>query len=279
MQAAALRIPFRHLSLVILAQVFALFTQAWLSQALLAQGYDALDAHYLAYLVVPPILLIMLAPLLLKHRQFLLQRFSPRGVTLRVALAAVALGVTMRIVWWSQLIARISFGIVANDDPQAIAGPAFSWTCPPLPSLMLGLLVMAVLIPMMEETIDRGLLQSALVPRGPLPAILVSALIFTAFHPPSSYTFVFLMGIVFGIQFWLTGSLWTTVITHATYNGIIQFDWRCLQGQWNPTSENLPLLVPGISALLMLFIACPLVVGLLHYQRPGAQNAPGHRQR
>ena len=278
MQAAALRIPIRHLLLVIFAQVLALFTQAWLSQPLLARGYEELDANYLAYLAVPPILLAMLAPVLLRHRVFLLQLFSPRGMTLRVALAALALGITMRIVWWSQLIARVSFGIAVNDDSQAIAGPVFSWACPPLPSLMLGLLVMAVLIPLMEETIDRGLIQSALVHRGPLPAILISALIFTAFHPPSSYAFVFLMGIVFGIQFWLTGSLWTTIITHASYNGLIQFDWRCLRGQWNPPPESLPLAVPGGCALLILFIACLLVVGLLHYQRPGAQTAPGHSQ-
>jgi len=274
MQPPALRIPIRHLLLVILAQVLALFTQAWLSQALLARGYTESDAHYLAYLVVPPILLIMLAPVLVRHRQFLLRLFSPRRVTLRLALAAVALGVTTRLVWWAQMTARVSLGITVNDDPQAVAGPAFSWACPPLPSLMLGLLVMAVVIPVIEETLHRGVLQSAFVPKGPMPAILISALVFTVFHPAASYGFVFFMGIVLGIQFWVTGSLWVTMITHATFNGLIQFDWRCLRGQWNPPPESLPQLVPGAISLAVLAGALALIAALLRWQRAGARTAP-----
>ena len=41
---------------------------------------------------------------------------------------------------------------------------------------------------------------------------------------------VFLMGVVLGTQFWNTRTLWTTIVTHATYNGLVQFDWRCLTG-------------------------------------------------
>ena len=276
MQAAALRIPIRHLLLIVLAQVLALFTQAWLSQALLAQGYERLNAQYLAYLAVPPILLIMLAPVLLKHRQFLLQLFSPHRITVRLALAAVALGIATRIAWWAQMMARVSLGIAVNDNPQGIAGPAFSWACPPLPSLMLGMLVMAVLIPIIEETFHRGVLQSAFTHKGPLPAILISALIFTVFHPPASYWFVFFMGIVLGVQFWVTGSLWLTMITHATFNGLIQLDWRCLQGRWNPPPESLPQIVPGAISLAVFAGALALIAALLRYQRAGARAAPAH---
>jgi hypothetical protein len=55
--------------------------QAWLSRALSARGHGELEAHYLAYLVVPPILLLVLAPVLLEHRTFLLELFSPRKLT------------------------------------------------------------------------------------------------------------------------------------------------------------------------------------------------------
>ena len=274
MQAAALRIPIRYLLLVVLAQVLALFTQAWLSQALLAQGYGELDAHYLAYLAVPPILLVVLAPVLLRHRAFLLRLFSMHRISVRLALAAVALGIATRIAWWAQMMARVSLGIDVNNNSQSIAGPAFSWTCPPLPSLMLGMLVMAVLIPTIEETLHRGVLQSAFVHKGPVPAILISAFIFTVFHPPASYWFVFFMGIVLGIQFWVTGSLWVTMITHATFNGLIQFDWRCLRGQWNPPPESLPQLVPAAVSLAVLAGALALIVALLRYQQAGARTAP-----
>jgi membrane protease YdiL (CAAX protease family) len=274
MQPLALSISCRHLLLAILAQIFALMIQARLSRALPARGYGDLEAHYLAYLIVLPILLLMLSPMLFAHRDFLTQLFRRNVLTVCQAFAAIALGVTMRIAWWSQLLARVSLGNIVNDNPQAIAGPVFSWGCPSLPSLLLGLFVMAVLVPIIEETVHRGILQSAFVHYGALPAILVSALVFAVFHPPSSYWFVFLMGIVFGTQFWVTGSLRATMITHATYNGLIQFDWRCLQGQWNPPPESLPQLMPGVVSLTVLLGASSMIVALLRYQRAGAQTAP-----
>ena len=274
MRPPALSLSFRHVLAIVLAQLLALVAQAWLLRLLVAHGYGELQAHYLAYLVVPPILLPMLAPVLLEHREFLQRLFSPRGLTLRLALAAVGLGITLRIVWWSLLIARVALGMAVNDDPQAVAGPVLSFACPPLPSLLLGLLVMAILIPFMEETVHRGLVQSAFVHRGPLPAILVSAVIFTAFHPPSSYGWVFFMGVVLGIQFWLAGSLWATILTHATYNGLIQLDWRCLQGRWNPSPDSLPQLVPAMIALATLAAALLLVIVILRAQRTGARANP-----
>lgn len=274
MPPPALRLPNRQLLAIASAQAAALFAQAWCASSLAAQGYDTLDAHYLAYLVVPPILLLLLAPVLTAHRDFLLRLMSRRALTLRLVLAAIALGVTMRALWWSQLIARISFGITVNGDPLAVTGPAISWACPPPGALLLGVLVMAVLIPLMEETVHRGLVQSAFVHKGPIPAVLISAVIFTVFHPPASYGFVFLMGLVMGVQFWLTGSLWTTMLTHATYNGLIQFDWRCLRGQWNPPPESLPQTVPGLVALAALFFATLAAIALLRCQRAGARGAP-----
>jgi membrane protease YdiL (CAAX protease family) len=270
----ALRISLRDLLVIVLAQTLALFAQAWLSRSLPAHGLGKLEAHYLAYLMMPPILLVMLAPLILEHRDFFVQLFRRNALTIRMVVAAVALGVSMRIVWWSQLVARISLGITASHDPQTMTGPLFSWGCPPLPSLALGLFVMALLVPAIEETVHRGFLQSAFVHKGPAPAILFSSLVFTLFHPPSSYGFVFLMGTVFGIQFWVTGSLWATMISHATYNGLIQFDWRCLQGRWNPPPESLPLLLPGIVSLATLLAASMLIVVLLRCQRAGAATAP-----
>lgn len=275
MRPPVLRVSTPHLLLIILAQVLALIAQAWLLRVLQARGYDPTPAHHLAYLIVPPILLLLLAPVLREHRAFVARLFCPRGLTVRLVLAAFALGVVARIAWWSQLLARVSFGIAVNDDPQAIAGPVFSWACPRSSSLMLGLFVMAMLVPVMEETLHRGFLQSAFVPRGPVTAVLISALIFTVFHPPSYYWMVFIMGIVFGAQFWVTGSLWAPMITHATYNGLIQIDWRCLHGQWNPPPASLPQLAPGILSLTVLTASLLLIVALLCYQRAGARGGPG----
>lgn len=274
MPPPAARVPFRHLLAIILAQIFALTVQAWLSHTLLAQGYEKPQAHYLAYLVVPPILLLMLAPVLSEHRDFLKRLFSPRGLTIRVVLGAVVLGAVARIAWWSQLLARVSFGISVSEEPNVTAGPVVSWACPPLPGLLLGVFVMALLIPLMEETIHRGLVQSAFSNKGPVLSVLLSATIFALFHPPSSVAWVFIMGLIMGAQFWLTGTLWASVITHASYNGLTQLDWRCLHGQWNPTPESLPQFVPGMLSLAALAVALLLIVALLRWQRAGALAAP-----
>ena len=200
--------------------------------------------------------------------------FGRHALTLRLVLAATALGVTMRALWWSQLVAGISFGLTVNDDPVAAVGQSISWNCPPAGALLLGVLVMALLVPLMEEALHRGLVQSALAHRGPVPAVMMSATIFTVFHPPTSYGFVFLMGLILGAQFWLTGSLWATMITHAIYNGLVQFDWRCLQGQWNPPADSLPQTIPGLLALGVLMFSLLASLALLRCQKAGARCAP-----
>jgi membrane protease YdiL (CAAX protease family) len=273
MPPPARRLPYRQLLAVVLTLTFALFVQAALAQALAAQGYERLDAYYLAYLAVPPLLLLLLAPVLIRHRDFVMRLFSRHAVTQRTVIAAAALGVTMRLLWWSQLIAGISFGVTV-DEQATIAGPIIGWACPPFGSLLLGLLVMTMLVPLVEETLHRGLIQSAFVHKGPVLAVLVSASVFTAFHPPSSYAFVFLLGLVLGVQFWLSGSLWATTITHATYNGLVQLDWRCLRGQWNPPPESLPQVLPGLLALAALLLATLASLALLRCHKAGAHCAP-----
>ena len=79
---------------------------------------------------------------------------------------------------------------------------------------------------------------------------------------------------IMGAQFWLTGTLWASVITHASYNGLTLLDWRCLHGQWNPTPESLPQFVPGMLSLAALAVALLLIVALLRWQRAGALAAP-----
>ena len=274
MRPPVLRLTVRQLIVIGLVQALALFVQAWLSRELLERGIEPLQAHYLAYLAVPPVLLLMLGPVLFEQRQFLAQLYALRRLTVPIALAAVALGVTMRCAWWAQLIARISFGLTASDNPQPAVGPVVSFACPPLPALLLGVLVMAVLVPLIEETTHRGLLQLSLSGKGPARAIMLSALVFAAFHSPASYGFVFVLGIVLGVQFWVTGSLWTTVITHSTYNLLAQLDWRCLHGHWNPPPESVPLV--GIGSIAVLVLLATLLTGmtLLRYLRAGARNAP-----
>lgn len=275
-QPPGLRIPVRTVIAIILVLVFALFVRACIQLELRALDFEAGYARDLSYLLASPILVLLLLPLMRGHKEFWSQILDRRRLTVRLVLSAVALGVAMRIIWWSQLIITISFGLARNNDLAAAVGPKFSFACPRSQVIGLGLVVMALLVPVVEEFLHRGVLQSAFVHTGKPIAIIVSALIFTALHTPSSYAFVFVMGVALGLQFWNTQTLWTSMITHVTYNGLIQFDWRCLRGTWNPTAEQLPLLTPGLVAVGILIAATASALWLLTRKDAGASPTPRH---
>ena len=275
-QPPGLRIPIRTVIAIILVLVFALFVRACIQLELRAPDFEAGYARDLSYLLASPILVLLLLPLMRGHKEFWSQILDRRRLTVRLVLSAVALGVAMRIIWWSQLIITISFGLARNNDLAAAVGPEFSFACPQPQVIGLGLLVMALLVPVVEECLHRGLLQSAFVHKGKPTAILLSAAIFSLFHSPSSYAFVFLMGLVFGLQFWNTGTLWASMITHTTYNGLIQFDWRCLHGTWNPATGQLPVVVPGSVAITVLIAAAACALWLLDCKSTGAWSTPRH---
>lgn len=273
---SALRIPLRNIVALILTLVFALFLRTYLRLELIALGFQSDTAGDLSYLLVVPVIVLMLLPLVWNYREFLFRLLNRRHLTLRLILSAIATGILMRLIWWSQLIVRVSFGFPRNSDPDAVVGPVFAFACPPPHIISLGVLVMAILVPIIEEFLHRGVIQTAFMHKGRTHAILVSAVVFTLFHPPSSYAFVFVMGIVFGLQYWKTQTLWASMITHATYNGLIQLDWRCLHGTWNPTPEQLPAEGPGLVAIGILIVASACVIWLLTCISAGAPSTPRH---
>jgi len=247
---------------ILLFETFALFVRSYLQFELLESGLSADDARHLSYLVVPVILGILMYPILRDNQAHLCGLFEKKYLTPRLIITAVAVGMLARIVWWSQLVARVSFGVTTNSDASVTVGPEFSFDCPSLHWLLLGILVMAVLVPFVEEIINRGLIQASLVRHNRAFAIIVSAFLFAVYHPFAGIPFVFVFGIVFGIQFANTRTLWATVITHATYNGLVQFDWRCMHGAWNPVLDDLPILGVGILALTALLLSS-LAIGIL----------------
>ncbi len=262
-----------NLIAVIVATTAALIFRAWLQIDLLARGFQQNLAADLSYLLVPPVLLLLLFPVWRQQGAFIAKLFARQAVTVKLVIRAIAIGCLLRLAAWGELIAGVSFGRYRNPDSTAIIGPAFTFDCPAPSALLLGVVVMVVLVPLVEETIHRGLVQTWLYERGAVVAIGVSALIFMLAHRPSSWAFVFVAGIVLGIQYWQTATLWSSVVTHATINGLIQLDWRCLQGQWNPPANETPLWTSGIVSLCVLLLAL-LSIGFLLRKEPGTHQAP-----
>jgi membrane protease YdiL (CAAX protease family) len=269
MQQCAIRAP---IFAIIIMLVCAYVARATLEIELAKRGFETSYAADLSLLAVPLILGVLMSPILRSNWQALMQLFSPRGINLRMMLVAIAIGLLARTISWSKLVFSVSTGLVSNSNPAATVGPLFSWNCPPVQVFLLGLVVWIVMTPVIEEVVHRGLIQSSLMHRGRWTAILISALIFAAFHPPDSIPFVFLFGIVFAVQFANSQTLWTTIITHATYDGLIQFDWRCLHGTWNPRIENMPMIGSALISAAILLLSAAAIVVLL--KKTGARCAP-----
>ncbi len=259
---------------ILLFETFALFVRSYLQLELRESGLSADDAKHLSYLVVPVILGILMYPILRDKQAHLCGLFEAKYLTPRLIITAVAVGMLARIVWWSQLVARVSFGVTTNSNASATVGPEFTFGCPSLHWLLLGILVMAVLVPFIEEIINRGLIQASLTRHNRAFAIIVSAFLFAVYHPIAGILFVFAFGVVFGIQFANTRTLWATTISHATYNGMLQIDWRCMQTRWNPRPDDLPLIGAGSIALLTLVFSMTAICYLISAKWTGASKTP-----
>ena len=259
---------------IVVATIAALTLREWARAALRTAGFHKFLAADLSFLVVPPVLLVLLAPIVIRKRRFIVELFHNEAFTARLAIRAVAIGCLLRLAAWSELVAGVSFGWHQSPNKTATAGPTFSFACPDTQELLLGVLVMVALVPIIEELIFRGFILSWLSRHGPTVAIVVSAFLFMLVHRPSSWVFVFLAGMVFGIQYWKTGSLWAPLITHATVNGLVQLDWRCLKGQWNPPVTELPLWGSGVASIVTFSIAILGIVMLLTGRDRGAMRTP-----
>lgn len=252
-----------HALASILALTAALLVRSWLQVELRAAEMGKLFAADLAYLVVPPILLLLLFPVLRANRPGLRRQLDITNIGTRLVLSAIGLGVLLRLAWWCQLAAGISIGIYSNEGPYTAVKPVFDFQCPPVYAAFLGAIVMAALVPVIEEVVHRGFVQSALYRYGPATAIVGAAAVFTVFHPPGSWGFVFSAGLMLGVQYHITKSLWSSLISHATINALIQLDWRCLRGEWNPPATELPLIESFAVALILFFVCIGSIVAVL----------------
>ena len=264
--------PRTHVAAALLALAAALLCRAWLQITLEATGLDRRSAGDLSYFIVPPVLLVLLMPVLRADQGFIRALFRFKSVTLRLLLVAAAIGLLFRIAWWSQLVARISFGWQSSTDPLAIVGPVANFACPPPAPMLTGIVVATLLIPPIEELIHRGYVQTRFHSRGPVLAITMSTLLFIVFHRTSGWGLALAGGAILGTMYWTSGSLWPGIVTHSVVNLEPQITWRCLNLHWNPTPDTLPLWSVGMPATLVFCLSVGLMAWLAKKMTAGSDN-------
>ena len=248
--------------LAILAiEIAALVVRAFLDTNLI-DGDQSL-AHHLSYLVVPPIIIVLMYPILQRHGRYLLSLLRRQDLTLRLIVLSVLLGLALRITFWGGLISLVSFGVLHNSDPDAVIGPVITFGCLNPQVLVLGILVVVFLTPIIEETINRGLILQSLIHRGKMPAIAVSSFLFAIAHDPQAMLLAFLVGLFLAAQMINYKTLWAPLITHATYNAASILDWECTSTQWNPHVPTWSMTVIGLMAATLTGVAIALSIFLV----------------
>lgn len=91
-------------------------------------------------------------------------------------------------------------------------------------NLFVGIIIFGLLAAISEEFLFRGVIQKAFVKffKNVHVGIIVTALIFSAFHS-DFYGFFprFILGLMLGYMFWLSGSIWASIIMHFVNNSTI----------------------------------------------------------
>ncbi|NNL55909.1 MAG: CPBP family intramembrane metalloprotease [Woeseia sp.] len=249
------------IAFVLFAEACALFVRSWLQVTLERQGVASWPATNLSYLTIVPFLLVLLFPVWRDRLPALRAAFRRQGLTLRIALIAVALGIAARLAALGGLIGATGFGWAY--DPAAVAPTVISFSCPSIALVGLHVMVSVVLTPLIEEIINRGWFAEWLTRYGDTAAIVGSAILFAAFHVPQTMIAALVFGLFLGKLFLNTRCLWGPIIAHAVYNGFIVLDWYCLSIVWAP-AEITPKTqaIGGLSfALVLVALAfCALVV-------------------
>jgi membrane protease YdiL (CAAX protease family) len=120
-------------------------------------------------------------------------------------------------------------------------------------------IVIALLPAICEELFFRGALQRVLIhlTKNPIIGIILSALLFSALHLQfAGFLPRMFLGIVLGILYWYSGSLWTCILAHFVFNGtqVLMVTYAPKYINENPS--------PALFAAVVSLIA---VTGVLYY--------------
>src|SRR5690606_4161563 len=89
--------------------------------------------------------------------------------------------------------------------------------------ILINLLIIAVLPAICEEVCFRGALQPILIriTKNPVTGIILASIIFSALHLQfQGFLPRFYLGVVLGMLYWYSGSLWPSILAHFINNGV-----------------------------------------------------------
>jgi len=261
-------------AVVMLFVVSALTVRSFVETKMVESGIDSVHAKQLSQLLSFALLAILMWPILVRIWPAIAIQFATPHSWFRLVIASIALGLVLRIAFWGELVARVSFGWAEIVDPDQAVAPTIWFSCPAPETIVLSIFVMALVTPIVEEVVHRGVILHSLIPIGKWTAIVVSALLFAVMHSFQSIPAAFIGGMFFAVQALNTGGLWGPVITHATYNLLTFVDWNCMNIIWKPAEVTDSMQVAGSIALVVSIVSLFIGVRLVAALKIGAVGPP-----
>ena len=160
-----LPLPAKSFVAVILIVICVMFFMAWANVAFRGSGYTKEFVFNVSRIAGLPVMVGLVWLTVRQHQGFLARLFSADGLTLKLVVTGILIGVLARIVSWSLVTGRAAFGIL----PSALTSPPLqfqlAYACPNALVLITSVAAWFVLIPVTEELVHRGVVLSALANR------------------------------------------------------------------------------------------------------------------
>src|SRR6186997_281841 len=138
--------------------------------------------------------------------------------------------------------------------------------------LLLNLVLVAVFAGVGEELLFRGVLQRLFIKlfKNPWAGIIVTAFIFSAIHI-QFYGFIprFILGILLGLLYWYSGSIWPAIIAHFVYDA-----FAVIMVWFNPAmAEQDSIAVSFGNKTLLAAISLALIIGIVILMKKRSTNS------
>jgi membrane protease YdiL (CAAX protease family) len=204
------------------------FAISWTIRALVGGSLSRLGPTLGALISIGVMCLPLLPPYILYRR--LKQRvgiraadigFRTRGIGGDILWGVAGYAIALPLIWYANIISLRLFHTLNTPLNPAITEFTSSH------SVIYQLTVLtqaAVIAPLAEETLFRGVFFAALTPRmGAVLASLLTSAIFALLHPqlPLGFLGLFTLGLVFNTLYRLRGSLLPNILAHAINNAVI----------------------------------------------------------
>lgn len=113
------------------------------------------------------------------------------------------------ITWPVVLVSRLLFDVENVTEVMPIGGREWSFA----------IFSVAILAPVVEEVVFRGILMNLFEKYGTITALLMTSLAFSMMHlSPETAVLMFFMGLLLGVIRLSTGSLWAAIVAHSANN-------------------------------------------------------------